>query len=379
MATEITTSDATAEEAISDRAQQLVTKTLMLDALSGRIIAPEPPPVDGVSYLDRVISSGLNVVNMTLAARSDDFEVILEQMYQYFNLMSAKPDKVLHVKTVADIARAYREGRLGIIFGSQSGTPVGKVIGRWTILHQLGLRICQITYNERNDYGDGCMEPENRGLTAYGRMAVQEMNRLGICVDLSHVGERTALDAIEYSAKPVIFTHSNPKAVSPSRRNATDEQMKKMAATGGVMGMTPHSMLTYRTLGIRPTIEDFLDMVDYAVQLIGIDHVGIGTDLMEQFTKLTWESTTKRMYPNPYFYETMWADGFNSVSHWPRAVDGLVRRGYSDEDIAKIVGGNWIRVFGEVWEEGDTPAPVALSAHEDRLWGSAADGQSAKG
>lgn len=94
----------------------------------------------------------------------------------------------------------------------------------------------------------------------------------------------------------------------------------------------------------------------------------MGTDLMEQFTKLTWESTTKRMYPNPYFYETMWSEGFDSVSLWPNAVEGLVRRGYTDEDITKIIGGNWVRVFSEVWEPADTVAAVAPTTHEDRLF-----------
>jgi len=360
----MTTTDTSQEEA---RAKNLQTNALMIDVLAGRIIAPEPPPVDGKSHLDRVIESGLKVVSMTLSARADTFEDCLDMMYQYFSLFSAKPEKTLHVKTVEDIHRAQREGRLGFIFGSQTGTIVEKVIGRWTILHQLGLRIAQVTYNERTIFGDGCMEPENRGLTAYGRQAVQEMNRLGIVVDGSHGGERTTLDIMEYSTKPIIFSHANPKALSPSKRNITDEQMRKLAAMGGVMGITPHSMLTYRKVGVRPTINDFLDMIDYSVQLIGIDHVGIGTDLMEQFTKLTWEMTTKRMYPNPFFYETMWAEGFHSVSHWPNVISGLMSRGYKDEDIEKILGRNWLRIFSEVWDPEADLDETKLK-RDTRLW-----------
>ncbi|HEV8318419.1 MAG TPA: membrane dipeptidase, partial [Vicinamibacterales bacterium] len=210
-------------------------------------------------------------------------------------------------------------------------------------------RIAQLTYNERNALGDGCMEPDDRGLTSYGRQSVQEMNRLGICVDLSHVGEKTSLDATRYSTKPVIYSHANPKAVGPGKRNITDQQMKDMAATGGVMGISAHSMLCHKTPGVQPTVDDMMDMFDYAIDLIGIDHVAIGSDVYESFTKLSWESMTKRWYPTGFVFETMRAQGFSAVSEFPNVTRGLVSRGYSDEEIAKVLGGNWLRLFGEVW------------------------------
>ncbi len=348
MATQTTARSVTAQESDARTAAHQ-TKTLIIDALSGHIVAPEPPPMDGKSYLDRLRGSGVNVINITLAAHSDGFEEILKMMYHYYNLMSAEPELTMQVETVDDIATAHREGRIGIIFGSQTGTMVGRDISRWTILHKLGLRVCQVTYNERNELGDGCMEPENRGLTSYGRQAVQEMNRLGIVVDLSHVGERTALDATAYSTKPVIYSHSNAKALTPSRRNLTDEQMKNCAATGGVVGISSFSMMTYKTLGERPALDDYLNHVDYTVSLLGIDHVGIGSDIFESYTKLSWTSSTKRMYPMPYEYETKVAEGFMYVSELPNVIRGLVGRGYSDADLERILGGNWLRVFSKVW------------------------------
>jgi membrane dipeptidase len=346
-------------EDIEQRAERIKANVLIIDALSGHIVSPEPPPKDGKSHLDRVIDAGLNVVNITLAARSETLDDLFHQAYQYLNLISARPKHVTLIETVDDIARCHREGRLGIIFGSQTGDMVGRDISRWTILHKLGLRISQLTYNERNELGDGCMEPENRGLTAFGRQAVQEMNRLGIIVDLSHVGERTALDATLYSSKPVIYSHSNPRALVASRRNATDDQMRLMAETGGVMGISPFSPMCAPTPGVRPTLEDYLDMVDYAVKKIGIDHVGIGSDVYESHTKLAWESSTKRQYPNPWWYETKEADGFSTVSDWPQVIRGLIGRGYSDPEIEKILGQNWLRVFTECWtgpDGGDVPA-----------------------
>ncbi len=353
---------------VDSRAENLKKSAIIIDALAGRLINPEPPPVNGKTHLERDIDAGLTAVNMTLAARADDFDEILDQMFGYFNLMGARPDLTIHVKNVNDIRRAHKEGKLGIIFGTQTATVVEKVIGRWTILHQLGLRLAQLTYSERTIFGDGCMEPENRGLTGFGRQAVQELNRLGIAVDCSHAGERTSLDIMDYSMKPVIFSHANPKAMCPSKRNITDEQMKKMAETGGVMGITPHSLMAFREHGVRPKLDDYLDIVDYAVQLIGIDHVGIGTDLMEQFTKLTWESTTKRMYPNPFFYETLWAEGFNTVSHFPNMIRGLVARGYKDPDIEKFLGLNWLRAFEDIWDPTAGMDASATARRDSRLW-----------
>lgn len=332
-----------------ERAKRIHQQAIIIDALGGHIVAPEPPPIDGKSYLERLLSSGMTAVNITVAAHADSFETALGKMYAYFNLMEARPDDTLQVETVADIHRAKEEGKIGIMFGLQTGTAVGKDISKWTILAKLGVRISQLTYMERTDFGDGCYEPENRGLTAYGRQAVQEMNRLGIVVDLSHAGERTSLDAIEYSQKPPVFSHSNPKAVGPSARNITDEQIKAVAAKNGVVGITPHSALCHKVLGVRPTIHDYLDHMEYVINLVGVDHVGIGTDVYESYTKISWESSTKRMYPSPWVYETMLSEGFSRITDLPSVTEGLISRGYSDDDIVKILGGNWLRVFGEVW------------------------------
>jgi membrane dipeptidase len=115
------------------------------------------------------------------------------------------------------------------------------------------------------------------------------------------------------------------------------------------MGITPHSMLCHRVPGVRPTIDDMLDMIDYATGLVGVDHVAVGSDVFESFSKLSWERTTKRWYPTGFIWETMAAEGFSKVSEWPNLTRGLVARGYADDDIAKVLGGNWLRVFRDVW------------------------------
>lgn len=327
------------------------TNALIIDGLSGNLVNPEPGPVDGKSYPDRVLEAGINVVHITLAAHADTFDEILAVMYHYFDLFDDRSDIAMQVERVEEITKAQREKKIGVIFGSQTGNIVGRDMSRWAILHKLGLRVCQITYNQRNELGDGCYEPENRGLTAFGRQSVQEMNRLGIVVDLSHVGERTALDATAHSTKPVIYSHSNAKALTPSKRNITDEQMKAMAATGGIMGISSFTMMSYKTLGVRPNLDDYVNHVDYAVNLIGSDHVAIGSDLFESKTKLSWEASTKRATQSPFTYESKDTEGFSLMSDMPNVIRGLIRRGYSDSDVDKILGGNLLRVFSQAWRD----------------------------
>jgi membrane dipeptidase len=290
---------------------------------------------------------------VTVAAHADSFDKCLENIYQYYNLIEARPDLTLQIESVNDILRAKEENKIGIMFGLQSPTPVDKSFYRWSILSRLGVKLAQLTYMERTIFGDGCKEPENRGLTYFGIQAVREMNRLGIVVDLSHLGERTSLDATEVSEKPVIYSHSNPKAIGPSQRNITDEQIKKCAETGGVVGLCPHSEMSHKVPGQRPTVEDFLDHIDYVAQLVGPEHVGIGTDIYESYTKVYWEAKTKRLYKSVWFYETMLPDGLSKVTELPNVTRGLVQRGYSDEEIKGILGMNWLKVFRQIWTSND--------------------------
>ncbi len=334
-----------------ERAAELQHESLIIDAMGGYIVAPEPPVVNGKTYLDRLLETNIRVVNITIAAHSDGFDAALEEMFHYFNLFQVAPDRTLHIKRVSDIERARREKKVGILFGFQAPTPIENHFYRWTILQQLGLRTCQLAYMERSLLADGCFEPENKGLTYLGIQAVQEMNRLGIVVDLSHVGERSSLEALELSTKPCIFSHSNAKAITPGQRNAPDESIKLLAKKGGVIGLTPHSFMTYKEVGVRPTFQDYLDHFEYVAKLVGTDHIGIGSDVFESYTKFNWETSTKLLYKSPWFFETMLAEGFTKVTEISNVVRGLVAIGFSDEDIRKILGENFLRVFKAVWRE----------------------------
>lgn len=333
----------------SDLATTKARQFMVIDPASGGIVAPEPIPVGGRSYLDRIRAAGVTAATVTLAAHADGFEEFLRDVHAYLCLFQARADAVMQVRSVADFDLAASSGRLGVTFGSQTGSIVGRDLWRWEIVRALGLRQCCLTYSERNALADGCAEPENRGLTADGRQAVQEMNRLGITIDISHVGDRSSLETIERSTKPVIASHSNVRAVSPSMRNLSDQVMRELADAGGVMGISSFSAMCVREPGVRPTLVDYLDMIDAAVTAIGIEHVGVGTDLYESYTRLSWESTTKRMYPSPWVFDTRYADGFDSVDCWPGVVQGLRDRGYGDADLAALLGGNWLRIYRETW------------------------------
>ena len=179
------------------RAAELQRSALVVDSVGSSIVDPEPPIVDGKSYIDRAIGAGVNVLSVTLAEHADDFDVLLDHAAAYLDLFAARPDTTVHIERRSSLDSVQASQKLGIIFGLQTGSVVGTDMSRWTVAHKLGVRISQLTYNERNLLGDGCMETDDRGLTSFGRQSIQEMNRLGICVDLSHGGERTSLQGAE--------------------------------------------------------------------------------------------------------------------------------------------------------------------------------------
>ena len=334
-----------------DRAKQLHYENLFIDCLCGNLVNPEPPERNGVPYLERVLQSGANVQSITLSAPAASFEGVLKDMYGYYNLFKYHPDKVMQIKTVEDIETARKTGRLGVIFSLQNSVAMGEDFYKWSIMAELGLKICQLTYMEPNLYGSGCLDKANGGLTYWGEQTVREMNRQGIVVDLSHVGERTSLDAIAYSSKPCIFSHSNSLTVcSSSSRNLTDEMIVNCAAKGGVICLNAHGFVCHKEVGVQGTLEDYMAHFEYLGNLVGADHIGIGTDIYEYYTKQYWECKTKLLYNSPWFFETVFNRDVQRVDQYINITRGLVALGFSDDDIRKILGGSLMRVFKEVWK-----------------------------
>lgn len=333
---------ATAEKAVQKGAQ-LWAQHIVIDGLAVN-----------ASNWQRQIEVGVTAANVTLASANATFYDMLKRMDPYLMLLSLEPHEVLLVRTSADIVRAKQAGMLGLIFGWQNGSPLGEDTMYVRVAHALGVRIIQLTYNERNAIGDGCLEPENRGLTAFGRQVVAEMNRLGLLIDLSHVGDRTCEEAIAHSADPCIFSHANPRVLASSPRNKPDYLIQAIADRGGVIGLTPYAPFAEIESGRQPTADDYFRLVDHAVSLVGIDHVAFGTDMPEGRDRLAFEIVMAQRYPElakGYGHDRRHAQGFERLDGLRQIPEQLLRHGYSDEDVRKFLGDNLLRVFAQVWDK----------------------------
>ena len=268
-------------------------------------------------------------------------------------------DDILQVKSTADIHAAKQQGRTGIILGFQNASPIENELDRLGLFLALGVRVIQLTYHETNLLGSGCWERNDAGLSNFGVDAVREMNRLGILIDLSHVGPRTTLDAIEMSEKPVAITHANARSFCDHPRNKEEEALKRLAEKGGVVGATSYT--PFLPKGYDSTVEDFVDAIDNMVERIGIDHVAIGTDSTHDQPLEFWHFIASQQgtkFPStfadgsvPYTEVSFQPRGMATLAEFPNVADALAKRGYNAGEITKLLGGNWMRLFEQVWNE----------------------------
>lgn len=300
------------------------------------------------AVLQRLHQGGVTAANATIAVWHNLPEA-MRMIADFHALFREQADLVMPVHSVDDIAAAKASNRVGIIFGFQDTAPIEDNVRLLSVYHALGVRIIQLTYNQQNRVGYGCMEPEDGGLTAFGRQVVAEMNRLGILVDLSHCGPRTTMEAIEVSQKPVAVTHANPRAICDHPRNKSDEILKALAAKGGVVGAVVFAPML--TCSQHATLDDYLATIDYLVELVGIDHVGLGPDFMEEMPAEVMQKALGTLPPEvaEQFAQMPPTQGFESIAACANVTAGLLDRGYQPADVQKIMGGNWLRLYREVW------------------------------
>jgi membrane dipeptidase len=227
---------------------------------------------------------------------------------------------------------------------------------RLDLFHRYGVKIIQLTYNVRNLLGDGCLEPADAGLSKHGRDVVARMNELGIVVDLSHCGTHTTDDGIGASVKPVAITHSGCKSVFDHPRSKSDATLKRLADKGGVIGIY---MMPFINAAGQPTGDDLIRQIEYAVKVCGEDHVGIGSDLSITPHRVTPEYAQKHKQfvdgrkrlgiAAPREEDYMFVSDINTPRRLEVVAERLAGRGHSDARIEKIIGGNFLRLFGEVW------------------------------
>ncbi|MNO44496.1 Membrane dipeptidase [compost metagenome] len=300
-------------------------------------------------YKEEWFKSGITAGNREL--HLNDMETLLTSMGEV-QLQFDSADWLVKALTAEDIRNAKRDGRVAGIVTAQETDALGTHLELLDVLYNFGLRILQLTYNNQNLLGSGCAEQEDGGLSNYGVRFIGRMNQLGIIVDTGHCGKRTTLDACKISSAPVIASHTGAAAIYPHMRCKSDDELMAIANTGGVIGIFAMPWFVHEDPN-DTTLDHVLDHIDYVVRLVGADHVGIGTDW--PMSDLDWSLIyfKEQIAPKLGFAKgdgpsTETVKGLEKYSYFINFTRGLVARGYSDEDIAKIMGGNWLRVFEQI-------------------------------
>ena len=325
--------------------------------------------LDGCTFMETrfdgchevIHNSCLDAFFLTTPGSTEGFTETVRHFGSIYNICDQPETRVKIVKKIEDFQTAKDAGCLGLVFAFQDPKPIENSLDNLRALYELGLRVVQLTYNKATYIGSGCAETHDGGLTDFGHKLVKEMNHLGMVVDLSHCSTKTSLDAIEASDAPVLITHANAKAVTDSPRNHTDEEFKKLAAKGGVVGVCPWGPIAWHPeQHCQPTMDDFVEHFEYMVNLIGIDHVAFGTDyILDEKENKHEKKMIAELYPNiakAYNEEVgthsdvRYVKGFKGGPEIANAVEALLSRGYSEDDMRKFLGGNFLRVLKEVWK-----------------------------
>ncbi len=331
----------------------LYKNAIVIDSLCGPFVDMDAPLTPEI--LRAVQQSGITAINFTIS--DPTFEGTVGNIAFVETLVEQHPDVFLIVRQHSDIARAKRENKIGIMPGFQYSAFLEEKPERIETFRQLGVRIMQLTYNNRSIFGDGCLEPGNAGLSKAGIAAVKKMNEIGVAVDLSHSGYRTTADGIAQSAKPVLISHAGCAAVFAHPRNKPDEILKALADRGGYFGvyLMPYVVASPTV----PTREHVLDHVVHAINVCGSDHVGIGSDGNIQKTVLTPEQKAafdqdiarrKKLGSGaPGEDRYPYVPDLNGPDHMEIIATELARRGQPTPVIEKVLGANFQRIIGEIW------------------------------
>ncbi len=328
-------------------------------------VIDRPPLIDGLQFcrwsravFEEMRGAGMTAVHVTVAYH-ESFRKTVEHIVDWNWRFRDHADLILPGRTITDIDLARASGRTAIVFGLQNPLPIEDDLGLVEVLHMLGLRVMQLTYNNQSLLGAGWQEPRDGGLTRMGRAVVREMNRLGMVIDLSHGGERTTLDAIAASSRPIAVTHANPASWRPTGRNLSRAVLDALAQSGGMLGLSvyPHHLKD----GSQTTLENFCAMAAETAGLVGVGNLGIGSDLCQgqpdDVVRWMREGRWTRPDPAPVAFppQPAW---FRDNRDFPRLAEGLRGAGFSPAEIEAILGGNWYRFMREAFR----PEPSSREA-----------------
>ncbi|WP_375253888.1 membrane dipeptidase [Yoonia sp.] len=316
--------------------------------------------IDGLQYANwsekifrQMREGGVDAVHVTIAYHENFRETVLnfEAWNRWFEQY---PDLIFHGEWASDIDKARETGRTAVFFGFQNPSPIEDDIGLVAVLHKLGARFMQLSYNNQSLLATGCYEAEDPGITRMGRQVIKEMNRVGLVVDMSHSADRSTIEAADISQRPIAITHANLHSWQPALRNKRNDVVRAVTQNGGMMGFSlyPHHLKGKGDC----TVESFCQMVADAAEAFGVDHFGIGSDLCQDQP----DSVVEWMRVGRWSKEIDYGEGsanapgfppmpawFEDNRHFGNIADGLRAVGFSGDEVGKLMGGNWYRFFAE--------------------------------
>lgn len=321
--------------------------------------------IDGLQYVnwnrelfEEAQQSGVHTIHVTIAYWENIRET-LENIGTWNRHFINHADLIMPVRQAVDILEAKRVGKVGIIFGFQNCSPIEDDVKMVEILHQLGVRIMQLTYNNQSFLATGCYEEQDGGITRFGRQVIKEMNRVGMVIDMSHSAEKSTLEAIEISERPIAITHANPTFFHKALRNKSETVIRAIGESEGMLGFSMYPF--HLKNGSDCTLEEFCQMIGETADMIGIDRIGIGSDLclnwdykvLEWMRSGRWTTTVdhgegsaeKPSWPS----QPSW---FSSSKDLHIIAQGLAKHGFNDNDIAKVMGENWLSFFDKSFSAG---------------------------
>ena len=323
--------------------------------------------IDGLQYanwsrplLEEMRRGGLDCVHVTIAYHETCVET-LRNIGQWNRLFEQHGDLITKVGTADEVIAAKQAGKTGLMFGFQNCSPIEDDYALVEIFHTLGVRFMQLSYNNQSLLATGCYEKNDSGITRFGKQVIREMNRVGMVVDMSHSAERSTLEAIEYSSRPIAITHANPASFEPALRNKSDQVLTTLAQSGGMFGFSlyPHHLKG----GSACQLEDFCTMIARTAELIGIKHLGIGSDLCQNQPDavVAWMRNGRWSKATDYGEGTAdhagWPtqpEWFSNSTHYDNLAQGLARVGFSEDEVEKIMGRNWLNFFARSFGAADS-------------------------
>ena len=294
---------------------------------------------------------GLDAVHVTIAYHENFRETVLN-MEQWNRWFEQFPDLIVQGRSAADVRHAHETGRTAIFFGFQNPSPIEDDIGLVEILHDLGARFMQLTYNNQSLLATGCYEDEDTGLTRMGKQVVREMNRVGLVVDMSHSADRSTIEAADFSERPIAITHANPHAWQSALRNKRDEVIRAVTSNGGMLGFSlyPHHLKDKSAC----TLASFCQMIADTAEKFGAEHLGIGSDLCQDQpdSVVEWMRVGRWTKEIDYGEGSAAAPGFPPMPDWYQdnrdfgnIAQGLADVGFSQAEIEGVMGDNWLRFY----------------------------------